>query len=58
MFTKIDANSDGSIDKTELDSFTKKMEDAIKKQEYAASTNTQEGTVNYDALGSTVNMIA
>jgi Ca2+-binding EF-hand superfamily protein len=58
LFKKIDANGDASIDKTELDSFTKKMEDAIKNQEHTASTYTQQGTVNYDAVGSTVNTIA
>jgi hypothetical protein len=59
LFKKIDANGDGSIDKTEFDSFTKKMEEAIKKQEAAtATTYTAQGDMNYEAVGSSVNTIA
>ena len=59
LFKKIDANGDGSIDKTEFDAFTKKMEEAVKKQEAAtATTYTATGDVNYEAVGSTINAIA
>jgi Ca2+-binding EF-hand superfamily protein len=56
---KIDTNGDGSIDKSEFASFTKKMQDAIKQQEAStASTYTAQGDVNYEAVGSTVNTVA